>query len=230
MNSEKKDRAQRSCLIFGACAILEGTVRRVMANREVPPFIIAADAGWQQALAYGVQPDLIVGDFDSSEKPPLGQGETNQAQCIVLPCEKDDTDLHFAAGEAVKRGFLEIVLLGVMGGRFDQSLASLATLLYLRRAGARAYIAGEKTEVYCALPGETLCLPRREGYYLSVFPAEGRADGVYEHGVVYPLENASLRADFPLGVSNEFAAEQADISCETGGLFVAVVRKDGHCI
>ena len=203
------------CFIFGALPVSA----ELLPKTEEPPFVIAADAGWQRAGELGLLPQLVVGDFDSSLPPPEGF-----AECIRLPAEKDDTDLHFAAKEALRRGFMDITLLGVAGGRFDQSLASLATLLHLRRAGAKARLLGEGLEVYCALPGESLVLQKRSGWYLSVFPAEGEAHGVFERGVRYPLENASLRPDFPLGVSNEFKDEAAEIACREAALFVLVVR------
>ena len=54
-------------------------------------FVVACDAGYRNAVRLGVQPDLIVGDFDSAPRPET-TGKT-----IVLPHVKDDTDTHYAA-------------------------------------------------------------------------------------------------------------------------------------
>ena len=39
-------------------------------------------------------------------------------------------------------------------------------------------------------------------------------------GALYPLENAELVGDFPLGVSNEYAADEAEISVADGMLLI----------
>ena len=53
--------------------------------------VVACDAGYRNAAVLGIQPDLIVGDFDSAPKP-----ETT-GDMIILPHVKDDTDTHYAA-------------------------------------------------------------------------------------------------------------------------------------
>lgn len=47
--------------------------------------VVACDAGYRNAAVLGIQPDLIVGDFDSAPKP-----ETT-GDMIILPHVKDDT-------------------------------------------------------------------------------------------------------------------------------------------
>ena len=57
-------------------------------------FVIAADAGYRVCRKEGIQPDLLLGDFDSMERP---------ADCAVLcglPVEKDDTDTLAALNES----------------------------------------------------------------------------------------------------------------------------------
>ncbi|MCR5101846.1 MAG: thiamine diphosphokinase, partial [Butyrivibrio sp.] len=49
-------------------------------------FFIFCDSGLKHMDKLGVKPGLIVGDFDSHEKPDL------DIETIVLPREKDDTD------------------------------------------------------------------------------------------------------------------------------------------
>ena len=50
-------------------------------------YIIAADAGLKYLLSCGIAPDLIIGDFDSMGFVP------DDINTIVLPKEKDDTDM-----------------------------------------------------------------------------------------------------------------------------------------
>ena len=46
-------------------------------------------------------------------------------------------------------------------------------------------------------------------------------------GLYYPLENGTLTAGFPLGVSNHFTGEKAEISVEDGSLLVIWERENG---
>lgn len=212
MSNPNKD---KPCVIIAACPLSEAM------RAYIPPhaFVIAADAGWQQAAKIGVEVDLVLGDFDSS---PFPGGAVNT---LVLPQEKNDTDTHFAAKEAVRRGFGSVTILGGMGGRVDHFFANLCTLLYLAEQGLGSRMVDEKTEIHCITPGEYL-FNAKEDAYLSVFAAGGKAGGVCLQGVKYPLLQAELLPDFPLGVSNEFAAPQAEVSFATGHLFVMITQKD----
>lgn len=228
-------REMRPCLIFGAVPVPPPLAKAAAARLLAKPFVLAADAGWKQALACGFVPQLVVGDFDSGEKPDAepwrcaGGGET-LPQVVALPPEKDDTDLYYAAKEALRLEAGQVLMLGALGGRLDHSLASLSTLYFLRQNGIQASIEDAAATAHCVLPGEVLRLDRREGVYLSVFPIGEKAEGVFENGVKYPLANAVLHAGHPLGVSNEFAGETAEIGCHSGGLYVLMVRRNADTI
>ena len=75
------------------------------------------------------------------------------------------------------------------------------------------------------LENETLVLPRDDSVYLSVFAFTPCCEGVTLRGVKYPLENAKLTSSFPLGVSNEFAADYAEIGVQQGQLLVILSSK-----
>lgn len=215
MSTENRDlNPDRQCVIIGSRPVPAGMLCYVKKDA----FVIAADAGWRRAEELGLAVDLALGDYDSSPLPD------HLAEVMRLPAEKDDTDAFFAAKQALARGFSRVLLLGMLGGRADHSLAALATLLHLAQNGAGALLAAEGVEVRCTGPGQVLALPRRPGY-LSVFPAAGTAKGVCERGVKYPLFDATLTPGVPLGVSNEFAAEVAEVSCREGWLFVLTVEE-----
>ena len=78
------------------------------------------------------------------------------------------------------------------------------------------------------MPGETRRYPKEAFFYLSVFPMEGRAEGVCERGSFYELTDAQLTAGYPLGVSNEYAegSDCITISTRTGALVVLETLPD----
>lgn len=186
--------------------------------------LIACDAGYLQAEKLGAVPDLILGDFDSAPPP-------QDPAAVVLPTHKDDTDTHYAARLALSRGAERVTMLGALGGaRLEHTLANLATGLFLAQSGVEVLLADERSELRYLLPGRPLTLPDRDAAgpwaYLSVFPFGGPLGGVCISGVAYPLHNAHLTPEYPLGVSNEFAAPTAELRCESGAGLVVLTRSD----
>ena len=57
-------------------------------------YVIAADAGYENACRVGVEPDLLLGDYDSAPRPEAG------AKTVFLPAEKDDTCLLYTSDAA----------------------------------------------------------------------------------------------------------------------------------
>ena len=195
---------------------LQGIMDRHLESSRV----IAVDKGIETCNKIGIVPDVIVGDFDSAPQPKTAQ------ETIVLPHVKDDTDTQYAARWLLEHGYDEITLLGALGGaRLEHTLANLATGLYLAKNGVKVLLANERSELHFLVPNTPMELHRSDWKYVSVFPLEGQLTGLAIRGAFYPLENAKLTADYPLGVSNEFVAETAHLQC-SGGTGVVVLTRD----
>lgn len=175
-------------------------------------YVIAADRGFDSLMAYGVNPDLAVGDFDSLGHRP------NHPNVIQLPAEKDDTDMVYALRKGLELGYRRFVLLGGVGGRLEHTLGNIQLLDWLSRHQAQGFLAGEKTVATCVRDGKKITFPPSMSGYLSVFCNSGRAEGVSLTGLKYPLENDVLTGDFPLGVSNQFLGREACVSAAAGSL------------
>lgn len=184
-------------------------------------FVIGCDKGCLYAEKQGVTPDLCVGDFDSYGGP-LPEG----VETVRLPAEKDDTDTAFAVKYALERNFKRITVRCAFGGRLDHTLANLETLVYAAEAGAVAEATGRGEYAAAIGPGAgEFTIPRREGYSLSVFAGCGEARGVTIRGTKYELEGGTLTGSFPLGASNEWAAEEAAVSVADGTLLIITSKK-----
>ena len=207
------------CIIFGGqLGEAEPEIASLIRSGD---FIICADRGYAYAASLCIKPDLIVGDFDSSDKPDT------DIPTIVLPEHKDDTDLHFAAREGIRRGFDSFLLTGVTGGRPDQTAASVFTLNYLVSLGKSAEIVDRHARIFITDRSITL---QRPAYpcWLSVFPLDGTAKGVSISGAEYPLTCARLTNDYPIGVSNRFFADAVTVSVKSGRLLVMIVREESY--
>lgn len=203
------------CVIFAGMPVSQ-TLCRFWQDAD---FVIAADAGYENARRLGVEPDLLLGDYDSAPCPP------QNAKTLVLPAEKDDTDTCFAARRAIGLGATEAVILGGLGGRLDHTLANLQTLVFLAKNGVRAWLVDEANEVTALLPG-THAIPARPGWYFSIFSAGDAAQGVTLEGLKYPLHEATVTNFFPIGVSNEFAADPATVRFTAGVLYLMLSRRE----
>ena len=197
------------CFVFGA-----GTLYGVYRPPREGDYVIAADAGYTACRAAGIVPDLLVGDFDSMDEPDF-------PNILRSPVEKDDTDTSLALKHGLSLGYRTFHIYGGTGGeRLDHTLANLQMLLWLRRQGARGYLY-DREFVYTAIENEGISIPKTvEWGLLSVFCLGADARGIWESGVQYPLNNASLSAAFPLGVSNHILGETARVSVEEGALLV----------
>lgn len=124
----------------------------------------------------------------------------------------------FALKLGLEKGYRRFYVYGGLGGkRPDHTIANMQALLYLLSHGARGWLFGEKY-VWTAIENSTL---RIEGEGdVSVFCIDGRAEGVSIKGLKYELNDAGITSDFPLGVSNSFAARQAEISVKSGRLLI----------
>ena len=181
-------------------------------------FVIACDRGYTYCERLGLKPDLLISDFDSYSGPADPSLPVN-----AFACEKDDTDTMLAVRCAIERGFRELLLCCALGGRLDHLIANLQALIFARKHGLSASIRSEDTEII-ALADATLLLPRREGWSLSVFAVDGPCRGVCIRGAKYPLENAVVTPSFPIGVSNQWNRDQAEISVSEGILLVVLSR------
>ena len=181
----------------------------------MPPhdFVIAADSGLRLCERMGYRPDLVLGDFDSLGAAP------EDYPVLTVPVEKDDTDTMLAAKTALAHGHRDIRIYGAFGGRLDHTLANLQTLEYLLESGAEGWLIGSENYAFLQRPG-TREYPAIDGFSFSVFAWSEQCSGVSLSGVHYPLDNAVLTRQFPLGVSNAIIADSARVTVHSGLLLV----------
>ncbi len=177
-------------------------------------FVICADLGLEYASLASITADVAVGDFDSGAK------RGNYKRLVTLPTEKDDTDTMSAARIAVDNRATEAVLLCCTGTRFDHTYANLFVLDYLRENGVDACITDEHNKIFL-LKNSTKRIAKQAGY-LSVLPFCSVAEGVSISGVKYPLKNANLTSDFPIGVSNEIVEPFACVTVNSGTVAIVL--------
>lgn len=174
------------------------------------PLIVAVDGGLPRLLQQGIEPDLVLGDFDSLDPafgPYLDRLQEHDPDSLRrLPCEKDDTDTVYAARLCLEQGCRELLFYGALGGRLDHTFANVQTLAWLKKEGALGYLMGKKT-LAAVIGSEKVLLPVGYEGTFSLFALDTEVTGVTLEGMKYPLSDAVLTNSFPLGVSNEIHPE-----------------------
>ena len=183
----------RRCVIVGGADI--SNYDRIVAHIKSDDFVIFCDSGLKHMEKLAVKPSLIVGDFDSHVNPHL------DVETIVLPCEKDDTDTVFAVKEAVKRGFADFLLIGVVGARLDHTLGNIYVLEYLSSLGLTGRIVDDYSEMEYVTSASGFV--EDSFAYFSTINISGVTRNISIDNAKYPLHNAEIHSGCQYGISNE---------------------------
>ena len=193
--------------------------------------IMACDSGYENCLAIGLEPDIVIGDFDSISKEAYEKLQHSNAEVIKLNPVKDDTDIEAAVNIAIhKTSFGEFIyILGGTGKRLDHFLGNVNLLGMGCLKQRKVVIVDEYNYIQMISAGQVLDLSREGeeaqfGHYVSIFPYGGKATGVTMTGFKYPLENATIEGFNTLTVSNEITEEVGSITLKEGYLIVCETR------
>ena len=235
------------CVVVSAAEIKN--YEKISSYLKPDDYFVVCDGGLNHCKPLGIKPDLIVGDFDSFDKAelplptatppssgdrPLGasrnQGDGSPGcngdrppEIIQLPWEKDDTDTFYAVKEALKRGFTQFMLLGVIGQRFDHSLVNISVLLYLREQGAQATIVDDYSEMQ--LVGAEPVRISKDCANFSLMCVAGDVSGVTVTGAKWSLDNAQIKTSYQYGISNQVEAPEGAVVCVREGVLLLVIVK-----
>jgi thiamine pyrophosphokinase len=156
------------------------------------PRVVAADAGADRLLRLGVQPEAVIGDFDSISC----RARAALAGRLHPIAEQETTDFDKAL-RSVAAPFT--LALGFTGARLDHGLAVLNALA--RHPGRRCLILGAQDVAFLAPPRLDLDLP--VGMRLSLFPlgpVEGESRGLH-----WPIGGIAFAPGGRIGTSNRVA-------------------------
>lgn len=203
------------CIII--TSYIEGTIRELVDISE-KDYIICADGGYDLAVAENITPSIVIGDFDSSNIT-IPQG----INIVTVPVKKDVTDTALCLDHAAEKGYRHVLIVGGIGGRLDHTIANIQNIFAYTKQGMSVIMADQGNIVMALINGGTT-IPPREGHKLSLFSHSDLCRGVTVSGAQYPLQNHTLTAQFPLGVSNEFAGEDVTVEVENGELLIIMSR------
>lgn len=154
--------------------------------------VIAADSGIRHAETLALDPELWVGDHDSST--PRDERRWRNVPRIDYSPEKDTTDSDLAIAEALQRGARSILLTGAFGGpRSDHAFLHMTQAMALAARQIRVRLTSGDEEGWPLLAGD-FSADLQTGDRFSVLPFSDLA-GLTIAGAKWPLD----RRDVPFG-------------------------------
>ncbi len=183
----------KTCLVIGA------SPECFWDNSVTPDYVVCADGGFDNAKKLGLKVDMIIGDFDSIESADIF------SRCILLPKEKDLTDLEACVRYGLAEGCDNFILTGCTGGRLDHFLSGIGILEFIidRYETVTAKIINKDNEIFVFNDSFEIRPPHKRKYF-SVIPLDRDITHVKIVNAKYTLDkNVVYRAGGSLTVSNE---------------------------
>ena len=171
-------------------------------------FVICADSGYDRAKAFGITPDIVIGDMDSTCEKEI------PFEKITYPVRKDFTDSELAVNYAKEKGFDSVLMFGMIGTRMDHSLANISLLSQLDDA----VIIDANNEIYFA--DGKFTLSGKIGDTISIIPYKEDILVAKSKGLDYLLLNTTIKCGTTLGVSNAMIENECEIEIEKGSAFI----------
>ncbi len=202
----------------------------IFANGEIPDlkkarallheddYIICADGGTRHALALRLKPNLVIGDMDSIQKNQWQRLQKSGISVELFPRDKNETDLELAIHRAAEFQPEEIIIIGALGGRLDQTLGNIALI-------GSSFLASHNIRLDDGVEEISLCRNQvrvhgRSGDTVSLIPWQGAVTGIQTTDLKWPLSTETLYPDKTRGISNEMTGDSASITIESGLLLV----------
>lgn len=176
---------------------------------------IAVDGARAFFERLGVEPDIALGDFDSSAPPgPDFGGET-----LGFEIDKDKTDGELALEVAIERGADEIALCGYSGGPATDQI--LGNLLLLQKAAD----SNHHLNAYCLSVEEKVWFVRDKSLEIAGSPGDSISVVALDNrirlgasGVRWPLSGKTILRGTTTALSNVFQESPCQITVQGAAL------------
>lgn len=206
-------------------------------NKKDDIYIVAVDRGLECLFRLQINPDEVIGDFDSvSDEARLAIGldpkkkSSKKAEDSftfdILPyhirqlnVHKDQTDTEEAVRFAMRYLRGDIILLGATGSRIDHVLGNISILGLGILSGFNIILMDEHNKVSLVKNEMTITKKGQFGDFVSIVPYTDDTN-VTLSGFKFNVENKPMKRNLSLGISNEIDEDEAKIVVNSG---VAIV-------
>lgn len=192
-------------------------MRHVLATHSL---IIAADGGFEHAVATGHAPHILIGDMDSVSARHLEEAEAFGIEVIRHPVDKDKTDTELALELALERGKVMLTVVSGGGDRLDHILGFLHSVAphASEEVHVELWIGAARVDIVPA--GSWRHVVVGEEMLVSLIPLGGPARGVTTERLKWELQGDTLEAFSSRGVSNVPLDDTFNVTLDEGVLAV----------
>ena len=195
-------------------------VKPLIKNKDL---IVSADGGLRYIRSLSLVPKLVIGDLDSVSQDDIEYINDKNIEVLIFPTEKDQTDLEIALRELIERGYKDILVIGALGGRIDQTIANLGLMSSISNDDIR--IEFDDGQEHIMLIRNHQLFSGKNGDTVSLIPQCSPVKGVTTSGLRYPLNDESLFPGQTRGISNEMIEKSAEINITSGTILCIHTRK-----
>ncbi len=188
--------------------------------------LICADGGANNAFKLKLNPDYIIGDFDSVRSDVLKYYKNKSK--IIKYDRQTDTDVEKCLKFAISKKYSEVILTGATGDRLDHTFCNLGIVLKFYKK-IKIDIVHEKSVLFAAT--NILRLKTFPDEIISIYGID-RQTTITSKGLKYPLTNTILPFGEKESTSNSALAEIVELEIKGGIVFVIrdfdALRKHGY--
>lgn len=181
-------------------------------------FIVVADGGIKNLIGTDIIPDEVLGDFDSIDEEGRSFIKKNNIKIEKYPSRKDFTDTELCLEVLLKKGAVDIIILGATGTRLDHMFSSMFLLERLKKENIAGKFIDDYNEV-SFISNETVEVKKNKYKYLSIVPVSKEACLTLK-GTEYEVENLKFNRFTTIAVSNEVKDEVAKIEIDGEGFLI----------
>ena len=212
----------KTILIAGGL-LEEDFVLKVLQDPSVN-FIIAVDRGLEFLHAHKINPQMIVGDFDSATSSVLQSYEDDHS-ITIYRCNpiKDASDTEIALTKALEYHQTsdeirnnQIIILGGTGHRLDHFWGNVQSLKLALDAQVEIFMLDRRNRIRLIKYKTILRKESSFGKYFSLFPLGSDVPGLSIKGAKYDLTNYTLSSYTSRCISNEYQEDTVEISFPQG--------------
>lgn len=184
--------------------------------------LICVDSGGNCLRDLGIEPDYLVGDFDSIKPEAFEYIKGTRCKIIEYPKDKDFTDTELALELAMRLDSNSIVFLGSTGTRLDHVLGNLGLLRVCVKNGIDAFLKDDNNSIM--MTDKPLKLKAEPGTTFSVQAFSETVEDLSLKNARYPLSGYRLKIGDPLTISNKFLDGDVEVDFSSGLLMVMFSR------
>ena len=188
-------------------------------------WVVGVDGGTNHLKRARVVPDLVVGDFDSISAELHAWITSNKVDTVPFPREKDQTDLELAIAVAARRSTAPIMIVGVFGGRIDQTIANVSLLASPMLRGRVASIVTKHEQLKMLGEGKHY-IQAVVGDTLSFIAFLSDVHFTSTTGLKWNLVNSTLKLGTARGISNVVENSLIEIEISRGTVLCSIA--DGY--